>query len=150
MNLVDLHVKKCGEHRRVFALADGVALVVAKAQMRREITLADNRLNGAVKDVDEALRVFAMRVARHRRFIDCDLPATFADERFEFRAHERKKSFGERVAVFVLIAREQAPAERVRTRNGSLQRGIKAHGWQSVGFRNARESFVFLDRTKSA
>ena len=49
------HAEERREHRRVAPRRDGAALVVAEAEVRREPRAADDRLDRAVEDVDEAL-----------------------------------------------------------------------------------------------
>ena len=86
MDFVHVHVEKRREHRRVTARTDGAAFVIAEAEVRGEMALAGDGLDGAIENIHEALRVFAMRVAAHRRFIDGDFAAAGFDQRFEFGA----------------------------------------------------------------
>jgi hypothetical protein len=55
-----------------------------------EMALTNDRFDRAIENIDEPLRVLAMGVAAHRRFIDRDLRATGPDKSFELGAYEWK------------------------------------------------------------
>ncbi len=57
VKLIDFHVKEVGEHRRVLPTPHCPSLVVSKAKVRRQATLADNRLDRAIENVDEPFAV---------------------------------------------------------------------------------------------
>src|SRR5207248_867613 len=61
MDLVNLEVKKSREHRRVTAQPHRVAFVVAETKVGGEPAAAHHRLHGTVENVDEAIRIFAVR-----------------------------------------------------------------------------------------
>ena len=65
VQFVDAEIKESWEHRRVPAQPDSAALVVAKAKMRGEPAFADDRLNGAIKNINETFGILLVRVATH-------------------------------------------------------------------------------------
>ena len=106
--------RNAGKHRRVSPRADGAALVVAEAQVRGKPAAADDRLDGAIEDVDEPPRVLAMGVAAHRGLIDGELGAAGLDQPDQLLLHDRQQRFGHRVAVRIKLVRNQ-PARRACT-----------------------------------
>ena len=123
VQLVDRHGVERREHRRVPPQADGAALVVPEAQVRRQAGPADDRRNRAVEDVDEAGRILAMGVAAHRRLVDGHLGAAGVDQRHELALHDRQQRLGDSPPVGQVAARDQAPAERVGARDAGLEHG---------------------------
>jgi hypothetical protein len=67
--------------------------------MCREPATTDHGGDGAIEDLDEALRVFPVRVATHRGLIDGDLAAAGFDEGDEFALDDREERLGEDVAA---------------------------------------------------
>src|SRR5690349_20075993 len=75
-----------------------------------------------VENLDEALRILAMRVTTHRGFINCNFPTTPSDQIFEFTANNTQERFRQLITVKVLIIRKQTSAQRVRSGNAHFER----------------------------
>ena len=129
VDLIKLHVEKSGEHGRVAAVADRVALKVAKTEMGGEPTFADDGFDGTVKDLDKPIRVFAIGVTTHRWLINGQLGAASGDQIDQFLAHDRDQRLGNRITIRVLRIGNQPATQGIRTRHAGLER------WTSRGQR---------------
>src|SRR6185436_10909521 len=89
VDFINGKVEEGREHRSIMTETDGPGFVIAETEMRGEATFADDRLDGSIKDFDEAFRIFLVRVTAHRGFINSDLLAAGANERFQFGANNR-------------------------------------------------------------
>src|SRR5439155_14232154 len=81
VNLVDLQIEKRRIHRGVSPWGDSAALIVSKAQVRREPAASTQGRCGPVEDVDQTGRVLAMGVTAHGGLVDTDLRATGIGQR---------------------------------------------------------------------
>src|SRR5262249_38132649 len=72
----------------------------------------------------ESTRIFPMRVAAHRRFVDTYLGAALIGERLELTADNGKERTGNCKSIGISIVRNQASAERVRAGHAGLQRHL--------------------------
>ena len=122
VDLVDGHGIERREHRRVATRPDSVAVEVSEAQVGRQPAAADDRRNGAVEDVDEALRILAIGVAAHRRLVDGELLAAGFGEGDELGLDDRQQRLGHRPAVGVVGVGHEPPTHRVRPWHARLQR----------------------------
>ena len=137
VDLVDVDAEEGGEERRVLPGRDGATLVVAEAEVGREPRPSGDRGDRAVEEVDEPLRIFSVRVAAHRGFVDRDLRAARIRKRRQLGLDDREQSLGSLPALAV-----KAPGERVRPRHRHLQR----RPWRS----DAPQALELLDRAEAA
>src|SRR5215510_6977570 len=149
MNLVDLDLQKRREHRLVGPLADSAGFVIAKACMCREAASADYGIDRSVEDVDEPMRVFAIRVTAHRRLVHCDLAASGLDQRDQFVADDRQKRLGYVEAVGIFPVRLQSPAQRVRPRHARLERDCGSGLWD-CGLSEPSQSLPLINHAQAA
>ena len=89
--------------------------------MGREPAATVDRVHGTIEHLDELLRILAVRVAAHRRFIDANLLAARSHELHEFIADNGEQRFGERVTILIALVGNEPAAERVRTGHAGLQ-----------------------------
>ena len=148
VQLVHVELEKVGEHRGVLAQADRVALVVAKAKVRGQAAFAGDRLDGAVENIDEPLRVLPVCVAAHRRFVDGDLRAAGGDEILEFTRDDRDQFLGDGPAVGIAAIGQQASGERVRAGDAGLEgRVALGQALEALEIVNRAQPFGRLERT---
>src|SRR5262245_62432954 len=117
--------------------------------MGREAASAGDRLDRAVEDVDEPMRVFAMRVTAHRRLVHCDLATSGLDQRDQFVAHDRQQRFGDVEAVGILSVGTQSPAQRVRPRHARLERDCGLGLWD-CGLSEPLQPLPLIDNAQAA
>src|SRR5262249_47313049 len=149
ISLIDLDTKERRNHRFICSLANRARFVVSEAGMRRETAIAYDRLNRAIEDVNEPIRVFAMSVATHRGLVHGDLAASRFEERYQFVAHNRQQDFGDVETVEVFSVRQQSPAQSVRPRHARFERDCGL-GLRDCRLREALQSFPFFNNSQTA
>ena len=65
VDLIRSKIEERREHGRISSRPDRARLVIAEAQVSRQTALAAHGFHCTVEDIDEALRVLAVRVAAH-------------------------------------------------------------------------------------
>src|SRR5580765_4879884 len=80
MHFIHGQFEECREQRRIAPQTHRAALVIAETKMSGKAAPSENRLDGFGKDLNEAPRILAVRVAAHRRLIKCNLAAASMDQ----------------------------------------------------------------------
>ena len=123
MDFVHQQIVERGKHGRVAARTDRAALEVSETKMGREPATTVDRVHRAIENIDEPLRVFAVRIATHGRFIDANLLAACSDQCHEFIADNGEQCFGEPVTIVIALVRNQPATQGVRPWHAGLQHG---------------------------
>ena len=113
-----------------------MALEVAEAEMGREPAAANDRLDGAVKDIDKTGGIFAVGIAAHRGFVNRYLTATGCNQGLQFAANNGQERFCHCIAVRIPIVGQQPAAERVGPGHACFQRwrlrGVRGEPLQAL------------------
>src|SRR5260370_24012442 len=94
VHFIHRQVEERRKQRGIPPGADGAPFVIAKAKMRGKSAPACDRLDRLGEDLNKTARIFPVRVAAHRRLVECDFAATALHQLLEFFTHNWNQRFG--------------------------------------------------------